>query len=75
MVEAVAGSGGTVAIDDLILSPGCVQKPGEPRWPFPTQAPSLRDPLRGLPAPLLLVVTIPAAAWQARAHNPLALQL
>ncbi|NWR64997.1 AEGP protein, partial [Bucorvus abyssinicus] len=29
LIEAVAGSAGTVAIDDLILSPSCVQKPGE----------------------------------------------
>ncbi|NXS63030.1 AEGP protein, partial [Brachypteracias leptosomus] len=29
LVEGVAGSEGTVAIDDLILSPGCMQKQGE----------------------------------------------
>uniref|UniRef100_A0A8C6K292 Uncharacterized protein n=1 Tax=Melopsittacus undulatus TaxID=13146 RepID=A0A8C6K292_MELUD len=42
----VAGSSGTVAIDDLILSPGCVQEPGEPEGPrshLPTALP-LRDP-------------------------------
>ncbi|XP_054030531.1 apical endosomal glycoprotein [Dryobates pubescens] len=29
LIEGVAGSGGTVAIDDLILSAGCVSKEGE----------------------------------------------
>ncbi|NWX13178.1 AEGP protein, partial [Aegotheles bennettii] len=29
LIEGVAGGGGTVAIDDLILSPGCVQEQGE----------------------------------------------
>ncbi|NXO72987.1 AEGP protein, partial [Phainopepla nitens] len=29
LIEGVAGSGGTVAIDDLILSPGCVKEQGE----------------------------------------------
>lgn len=70
LVEAVAGSGGTVAIDDLILSPGCVQKPGEPRVALPQPSPSLKDPPRGLPVPLLLAVTIVAAAWHALAHSP-----
>ncbi|NXL68291.1 AEGP protein, partial [Chordeiles acutipennis] len=30
LIEGVASGAGTVAIDDLILSPGCVQEPGEP---------------------------------------------
>ncbi|NWR07465.1 AEGP protein, partial [Paradoxornis webbianus] len=29
LIEGVAGRGGTVAIDDLILSPGCVKEQGE----------------------------------------------
>ncbi|NXR31189.1 AEGP protein, partial [Zosterops hypoxanthus] len=29
LIEGVAGRGGTVAIDDLILSPGCVKQQGE----------------------------------------------
>ncbi|XP_027559169.1 apical endosomal glycoprotein isoform X4 [Neopelma chrysocephalum] len=29
LIEGVAGSGGTVAIDDLILSPGCVKEQGQ----------------------------------------------
>ncbi|XP_075376121.1 apical endosomal glycoprotein [Mycteria americana] len=30
LIEGVAGGAGTVAIDDLILSPGCMQDQGEP---------------------------------------------
>ncbi|NXH22444.1 AEGP protein, partial [Bucco capensis] len=43
LIEGVAGSRGTVAIDDLILSPGCVQEQGElasvsPSITLPSQA-------------------------------------
>ncbi|NWU85567.1 AEGP protein, partial [Onychorhynchus coronatus] len=43
LIEGVAGSGGTVAIDDLILSPGCVMEQGElesrkPPVTLPSQA-------------------------------------
>ncbi|NXN99030.1 AEGP protein, partial [Rhinopomastus cyanomelas] len=38
LIEGVAGSAGMVAIDDLILSPGCVQKQGHfPSTPLPSQ--------------------------------------
>ncbi|KAM9521734.1 apical endosomal glycoprotein [Guaruba guarouba] len=36
LIEGVAGSGGTVAIDDLILSPGCVQEPEQPSTALPS---------------------------------------
>ncbi|NXN15222.1 AEGP protein, partial [Indicator maculatus] len=39
LIEGVAGSGGTVAIDDLILSAGCMREEGE---------------LEGVPLPILL---------------------
>ncbi|NXW20696.1 AEGP protein, partial [Circaetus pectoralis] len=35
LIEGVTGSMGTVAIDDLILSPGCVQEQGEPEGSHP----------------------------------------
>ncbi|XP_074780010.1 apical endosomal glycoprotein [Athene noctua] len=35
LIEGVAGSAGTVAIDDLILSPGCKQEQGEPEGSIP----------------------------------------
>ncbi|KAL2297917.1 hypothetical protein Nmel_016872 [Mimus melanotis] len=38
LIEGVAGSGGTVAIDDLILSQGCVKEQGEPVVMLPSQA-------------------------------------
>ncbi|NWU98272.1 AEGP protein, partial [Upupa epops] len=40
LIEGVAGSAGTVAIDDLILSPGCVQKQER----FPSETPSTQLP-------------------------------
>ncbi|NWS66157.1 AEGP protein, partial [Crotophaga sulcirostris] len=40
VIEGVAGSAGTVAIDDLILSPGCVQEEGEPGEKPSTRLPS-----------------------------------
>ncbi|KFW82747.1 Apical endosomal glycoprotein, partial [Manacus vitellinus] len=36
--EGVAGNGGTVAIDDLILSPGCVKEQGKSPVTLPSQA-------------------------------------
>ncbi|NWS25382.1 AEGP protein, partial [Polioptila caerulea] len=39
LIEGVAGSGGTVAIDDLILSPGCVKEQGELVDSVPHSAP------------------------------------
>ncbi|NWR42690.1 AEGP protein, partial [Regulus satrapa] len=41
LIEGVAGSGGTVAIDDLILSPGCVKEQGELVGTVPHPAPKL----------------------------------
>ncbi|KAJ7410889.1 hypothetical protein BTVI_51898 [Pitangus sulphuratus] len=38
LIEGVAGSGGTVAIDDLILSPDCVKEQGKPPVTLPSQA-------------------------------------
>ncbi|XP_061867755.1 apical endosomal glycoprotein [Colius striatus] len=38
LIEGVAGSGGTVAIDDLILSPGCVQDKGPAVTALPSRA-------------------------------------
>ncbi|XP_014736528.1 PREDICTED: apical endosomal glycoprotein [Sturnus vulgaris] len=38
LIEGVAGSGGTVAIDDLILSQGCVKEQEEPVVMLPSQA-------------------------------------
>ncbi|NWR89547.1 AEGP protein, partial [Furnarius figulus] len=38
LIEGVAGRGGTVAIDDLILSPGCVKEQGKPPVMLPSQA-------------------------------------
>ncbi|NXA09351.1 AEGP protein, partial [Sapayoa aenigma] len=38
LIEGVAGSGGTVAIDDLILSQGCVKEQGEPEGSIPCPA-------------------------------------
>ncbi|NXI34118.1 AEGP protein, partial [Galbula dea] len=39
LIEGVAGSAGTVAIDDLILSPGCMQEQGaSPSTTLPSQA-------------------------------------
>ncbi|NXY22395.1 AEGP protein, partial [Atrichornis clamosus] len=40
LIEGVAGSGGTVAIDDLILSQGCVKEQGEPKGHVPHPAPA-----------------------------------
>ncbi|NXY09854.1 AEGP protein, partial [Pteruthius melanotis] len=39
LIEGVAGSGGTVAIDDLILSPGCMKERGELVGSVPHPAP------------------------------------
>ncbi|NXO39912.1 AEGP protein, partial [Locustella ochotensis] len=39
LIEGVAGRGGTVAIDDLILSPGCVKEQGELVGSVPHSAP------------------------------------
>ncbi|NWH34041.1 AEGP protein, partial [Chloropsis hardwickii] len=41
LIEGVAGSGGTVAIDDLILSQGCVKEQGELVGNVPHPAPKL----------------------------------
>ncbi|NWR20762.1 AEGP protein, partial [Emberiza fucata] len=41
LIEGVAGSGGTVAIDDLILSQGCVKEQGELVGSVPHPAPPL----------------------------------
>ncbi|NXT12963.1 AEGP protein, partial [Prunella fulvescens] len=41
LIEGVAGSGGTVAIDDLILSQGCVKEQGELMSSVPHPAPPL----------------------------------
>ncbi|NWX38022.1 AEGP protein, partial [Notiomystis cincta] len=41
LIEGVAGSGGTVAIDDLILSQGCVKEKGELVGSVPHPAPPL----------------------------------
>ncbi|KAF1416260.1 Apical endosomal glycoprotein, partial [Spheniscus humboldti] len=50
LIEGVAGSTGTVAIDDLILSPGCKQEQGEPDGACPP--PLLRTlPSRARAAP------------------------
>nr|XP_054502675.1 apical endosomal glycoprotein [Agelaius phoeniceus] len=38
LIEGVAGSGGTVAIDDLILSQGCVKEQEKPLVTLPSQA-------------------------------------
>ncbi|XP_071430418.1 apical endosomal glycoprotein isoform X2 [Pithys albifrons albifrons] len=38
LIEGVAGSGGTVAIDDLILSPGCVKEEGKAPVMLPSRA-------------------------------------
>ncbi|NXN89128.1 AEGP protein, partial [Bombycilla garrulus] len=38
LIEGVAGSGGTVAIDDLILSPGCVKEQEKLLVTLPSQA-------------------------------------
>ncbi|XP_009702842.1 PREDICTED: apical endosomal glycoprotein, partial [Cariama cristata] len=38
LIEGVAGSAGTVAIDDLILSPGCMQEQEEPLTTLLSQA-------------------------------------
>ncbi|KAM6316011.1 apical endosomal glycoprotein [Podargus strigoides] len=38
LIEGAAGSTGTVAIDDLILSPGCIQEQEKPLTTLPSQA-------------------------------------
>ncbi|XP_075027064.1 LOW QUALITY PROTEIN: apical endosomal glycoprotein [Calonectris borealis] len=38
LIEGVAGGAGTVAIDDLILSPGCVQEEEKPSTVLPSRA-------------------------------------
>ncbi|NXU29276.1 AEGP protein, partial [Thalassarche chlororhynchos] len=38
LIEGMAGGAGTVAIDDLILSPGCVQEQEKPLITLPSQA-------------------------------------
>ncbi|NXW47788.1 AEGP protein, partial [Nyctiprogne leucopyga] len=38
LIEGVASGTGTVAIDDLILSPGCVQEPEKPSTALPSRA-------------------------------------
>ncbi|NXB81451.1 AEGP protein, partial [Donacobius atricapilla] len=43
LIEGVAGRGGTVAIDDLILSPGCVKEQGELVRSVPHPAPTQLD--------------------------------
>ncbi|NXD83035.1 AEGP protein, partial [Halcyon senegalensis] len=40
LIEGATGTGGTVAIDDLILSPGCLQEKGEPEEKPLTALPS-----------------------------------
>ncbi|XP_042642368.1 apical endosomal glycoprotein [Tyto alba] len=47
LVEGVAGSTGTVAIDDLILSPGCKQEQGEPEG---SRVSPSEKPLSALPS-------------------------
>ncbi|NXE69007.1 AEGP protein, partial [Calcarius ornatus] len=50
LIEGVAGSGGTVAIDDLILSQGCVKEQGELVGSVPHPAPALAAPVVTLPS-------------------------
>uniref|UniRef100_A0A8C5X5H5 MAM domain containing 4 n=1 Tax=Malurus cyaneus samueli TaxID=2593467 RepID=A0A8C5X5H5_9PASS len=75
LIEGVAGSSGTVAIDDLILSQGCVKEQGElvgsVFHPAPARAavpvpmtPSLKDLPYDLPVPLLITGTLLGAAQQ-----------
>ncbi|NWI13541.1 AEGP protein, partial [Crypturellus soui] len=45
LIEGVAGNAGTVALDDLILSPGCKREQGEPNTPA-TQKPQVPLPPR-----------------------------
>ncbi|NXF29971.1 AEGP protein, partial [Nyctibius bracteatus] len=51
LIEGVASGTGTVAIDDLILSPGCMQEEGEPGgWLSPTPALARAAPSTALPS-------------------------
>ncbi|NXY37447.1 AEGP protein, partial [Pomatorhinus ruficollis] len=50
LIEGVAGRGGTVAIDDLILSPGCVKEQGELVCSVPQPAPMWAAPVVMLPS-------------------------
>lgn len=63
LIEGVAGSGGTVAIDDLILSQGCVQEQGELSLCVPGVL-CLKEQPHALPVPLLVTGTILDAARQ-----------
>ncbi|NXX29099.1 AEGP protein, partial [Nicator chloris] len=50
LIEGVAGRGGTVAIDDLILSQGCVKEQGELLGSVPHPAPIWAAPVVMLPS-------------------------
>ncbi|NXW71384.1 AEGP protein, partial [Hirundo rustica] len=50
LIEGVASRGGTVAIDDLILSPGCMKEQGELVGSVPHPAPTWAAPVVMLPS-------------------------